>query len=99
MTKAQLVKRLTYNTQLDPQQALVAVEAFMRVIKETMVAGENIYLRGFGTFHLHKRRAKPARNIRTKEKLVVPARMICKFKPCKTFAEHLKKAVPAKDNG
>jgi DNA-binding protein HU-beta len=57
----------------------------MSIIKETMANGENVYLRGFGTFNLKKRAAKTARNITKKETLIVPEHFIPAFKACPEF--------------
>ena len=72
------------------------VEAMMKAIQETICKGENIYLRGFGTFHIVKRRRKPARVISRGEQIIVPAHNIVKFKPAKIFKKKLAKSVPVK---
>ena len=64
MTKQELVRAISMETGIDQTTALTAVEAFMEITKKTMADGENIYLRGFGTFNLKKRatsvRKKPS---------------------------------------
>lgn len=66
MTKQELVRAISHETGVDQPTALVTVEAFMNIIKDAMAQGENVYLRGFGTFNLKKRAAKTARNITKK---------------------------------
>lgn len=85
MTKADLVADISLKTGVDKATALVAVEAFMETIKETMINGENVYLRGFGSFILKKRATKTARNISKNTSLIVPEHNIPAFKPAKTF--------------
>ena len=63
MTKQELVRAISRETGIDQPTALASVEALMDIIKETMANGENVYLRGFGTFNLKKRAEKTARNI------------------------------------
>ncbi len=82
MTKQELVRAISQETGVDQPTALVTVEAFMDIIKKTMADGENVYLRGFGTFNLKKRAAKTARNITKKETIIVPEHYIPAFKPC-----------------
>ena len=67
MTKQELVRAISIETGIDQPTALASVEALMNIIKDTMASGENVYLRGFGTFNLKKRAAKTARNITKKE--------------------------------
>lgn len=86
MTKADIVSEISKKTGIDKATALIIVEAFMESVKENMVNGENVYLRGFGSFILKKRAAKTARNISKNTSLVVPEHDIPAFKPAKTFS-------------
>ena len=86
MTKAELVALITHQTGVEKTAAEAVVEAFMRNIKETMIAGEDVFLRGFGSFIVKERAEKVARNI-TK---VIPAHSIPAFKPSKVFLEAVK---------
>ena len=58
-----------------------------------MVSGENVYLRGFGSFIVKKRAEKTGRNISKNTTIIIPAHYIPAFKPAKTFAEKVKKNV------
>ncbi|MBO5965491.1 MAG: integration host factor subunit beta [Bacteroidaceae bacterium] len=85
MTKQELVRAISHETGVDQSSVLATVEALMGIIKDTMSEGENVYLRGFGTFNLKKRAAKTARNITKQETLIVPEHYIPAFKPCPEF--------------
>lgn len=85
MTKQELVRAISRETGVDQPTALVTVEALMDIIKDTMANGENVFLRGFGTFNLKKRAAKTARNITKQETIIVPEHYIPAFKPCPEF--------------
>lgn len=85
MTKAELVKVIAEQSELNREQAKDAVETFMTIVKIAVMNGESIYLRGFGTFSPKKRKPKAARNISTGERIDLPERHIPHFKPCKTF--------------
>ena len=63
MTKADIVNEISRKTGVDKATVLTTVEAFMDSVKDSMVGGKNVYLRGFGSFTLKKRAAKTARNI------------------------------------
>ena len=86
MTKADIVADITKKTGIDKVTALTVVEAFMESVKENMIGGENVYLRGCGSFILKKRAAKTARNISKNTTLLVPEHNIPAFKPAKTFS-------------
>jgi len=96
MTKAEIVIEIENKTGIEKVAIQAMVEAFMETIKTSMVKGENIYLRGFGTFHLKKRAEKIGRIISQNTAVVVPAHMIPAFKPSKEFAEEIKTKVKVK---
>jgi len=69
---------------------LAVVDGFMEQVRNSLAAGENVYLRGFGTFLLKHRAEKKARNISKNTTLVVPAHDIPAFKPSPDFVGALK---------
>ncbi|MDD6472842.1 MAG: integration host factor subunit beta [Bacteroidales bacterium] len=85
MTKAEIVNEISKKTGIDRATALTAVEAFMESVKESLSSGENVYLRGFGSFIVKKRAQKTARNISKNTTLIIPEHNIPAFKPAKTF--------------
>jgi len=87
MTKADIVTEITKKTGVDKVTALAVVEAFMESVKENMIEGNNVYLRGFGSFILKKRAIKTARNISQHTTILVPEHNIPAFKPAKVFSE------------
>ena len=91
MTKSEVVNEISKKTGVDKAEALKCVEAFMEVVKESLINEENVYLRGFGSFILKKRAQKTARNISKNTTIVVPEHNIPAFKPAKTFAVEVKK--------
>ena len=68
---------------------LAAVEGIVDTIKEALVAKENVYIRGWGTWTLKHRAQKTARNISKNTTLVIEAHDIPYFKPCKEFMEEV----------
>jgi DNA-binding protein HU-beta len=96
MTKAEIVNEIVTNTGLEKETVLAVVEATMENIKTNMAKGENVYLRGFGTFLLKKRAEKIGRNITRNTSIKIPAHMIPAFKPCKEFTSEIKSKVKFK---
>ena len=85
MTKADIVNSISQKTGIDKLIVLNTVEAFMATVKENMANGENIYLRGFGSFILKRRAQKTARNISKNTALIIPEHNIPAFKPAKAI--------------
>lgn len=63
MTKAELVKAIAAQTGIEAVTVATVVEQMMEEIRQSMIGGENVYLRGFGSFILKHRAQKVARNI------------------------------------
>ncbi|MDE7180906.1 MAG: integration host factor subunit beta [Muribaculaceae bacterium] len=85
MTKAEIVSEISDRTGLEKGAIIACVESFMDVVKESMAKGENIYLRGFGSFIVKKRAAKIAQNITKGTAVHVEAHNVPAFKPCQAF--------------
>lgn len=88
MTKAEVVSEISKSTGVDKETALAVVESFMDHLKGSLIRGENVYLRGFGSFIIKERAEKTARNISKKETIIIPKRRIPAFKPSKLFTSH-----------
>ena len=91
MTKAEIVNEISKKTGIDKTTVLTSVEAFMETVKDSLAEGENVYLRGFGSFILKKRAQKTARNISKNTTIIIPEHNIPAFKPAKTFVSSVKK--------
>ena len=91
MTKAEIVSQIVKNTGIDRKTASAAVEAFMTSVIDALADGENVYLRGFGSFNVKKRAQKTARNISKNTTIIIPEHNIPAFKPAKTFTLQVKK--------
>jgi DNA-binding protein HU-beta len=96
MTKAEIVNEIVTQTGIDKTAVEAVVESIMVTIKKSMADGENIYLRGFGTFLLKKRAEKTGRNITRNTAIKIPAHMIPAFKPSKEFVGVVKTKVKVK---
>ena len=90
MTKADIVSEISKSTGIDKQTVLASVESFMDIVKSSLAQGENVYLRGFGSFVIKKRAQKTARNISKNTTIIIPEHNIPSFKPAKPFIGEVK---------
>ncbi len=93
MTKADIVSEIAKSTGIEKVATLKIVEAMMENIKSSIEKGDNVYLRGFGSFIVKKRAKKTARNISKNTSLVIPEHFIPAFKPAKSFMVKVKNSV------
>ncbi len=93
MTKAEIVAEIANKTGIEKVAVQATVEAFMDTVKDSMVKGENVYLRGFGSFTIKRRAEKTGRNISKNTTIIIPAHNIPSFKPAKTFVNEVKNSV------
>ena len=96
MTKADIINDIAEKTGIEKVAVQATVEAFMKSVRNTMINGENVYLRGFGSFIVKKRAEKTGRNISKNTTIIIPAHNIPAFKPAKTFVEDVKSNVKVK---
>jgi DNA-binding protein HU-beta len=96
MTKADIVSEIAKSTGIDRASVLASVEGFMDSVMNSMNKGENVYLRGFGSFVVKKRAAKAARDIQNDTTIIIPERFVPTFKPSQYFAEKLRASLESK---
>lgn len=97
MTKAEVVQQIAEKTGIDKADVYTTVEAFFTVVKNSMASGENIYVRGFGSFVNKKRAKKVGRNISKNTAIVIDEHYIPSFKPSKVFVEKIKSSNTLKE--
>ena len=100
MRKAELVNIISEKTGVPKVDVLVSMETFFNEIKDTLSSGENVYIRGFGSFIIKKRAKKIGRHIKKNVSLEIPEHYIPAFKPAKIFVDQVKDSVSSlpKDN-
>jgi len=96
MTKADIVSAISDKTGIEKVDVLSVVEGFMSTVRGSLEKGENVYLRGFGSFIIKTRAKKTGRNILANKSIIIPAHNIPAFKPAKSFAEKVKAKVKVK---
>jgi DNA-binding protein HU-beta len=77
---------------------LVTLESFFQEIKKSLGDGENVYVRGFGSFIVKKRARKIGRNIKKNIAIEIPEHFIPLFKPAQVFADAVKNVKTVKNN-
>jgi DNA-binding protein HU-beta len=90
MRKADVVGSIAEKTGIPKVDILVALETFFKEVKSSLVEGEPVYVRGFGSFILKKRAAKIGRNIKKNVAVEIPEHFIPAFKPAKEFVQAVK---------
>lgn len=90
MRKADVVNSIAEKTGIPKVDILVALEAFFKEVKTSLIEGEPVYVRGFGSFILKKRAAKIGRNIKKNIAVEIPEHFIPAFKPAKEFVQAVK---------
>lgn len=90
MRKADIINKISEETGVPKVDVLVSLEAFFKEVKDTLSEGENLYIRGFGSFIIKTRKAKIGRNIKKNEAIEIPEHNIPSFKPSKVFVDLIK---------
>ena len=90
MRKAELITKISDKTCIPKVDVMVTLETMFREIKKSLIVGENIYIRGFGSFIAKKRAAKVGRNISKNVFVEIPEHFIPAFKPAKEFVQEVK---------
>jgi integration host factor subunit beta len=91
MIKADLINKLSKDMNITKQEAENGVNIFFETLKEAIKRGEEIELRGFGSFRIRKRDSRSGRNPRTGERVKVPAKKVIYFKPSKILKQMINK--------
>ena len=96
MTKAEIVSKITVKLGMEKGDVQATIESFMEEVKSSLEGGDNVYLRGFGSFIIKTRAEKTGRNISKNTTIKIPAHNIPAFKPAKVFVEGVKSNVQVK---
>ncbi len=92
MTKAEVIVEIAQKTGMNKAEVASSLEAFFSVVKNSLAKGENVYVRGFGSFVVKHRKEKVGRIISQNKSIVIPAHNVPSFKPAKVFVEKVKSA-------
>ncbi len=98
MRKADLINQISEKTGIPKVDVLVTLETMFKEVKKSLSDGENIYIRGFGSFITKKRAAKIGRNIKKNIAVEIPEHFIPAFKPAKEFMQEIKSSKNIKES-
>ena len=90
-----MVAAISEKTGVPKVDVLVTLETFFKEVKSSLSDGENVYIRGFGSFVIKKRAKKIGRHIKKNIAIEIPEHYIPAFKPAKVFVEQVKDNVDA----
>ena len=90
MRKADIIANISEKTGIAKVDVLVTLEAFFKEVQISLNDGENVYIRGFGSFIVKKRAKKIGRNIKKNIAIEIPEHYIPAFKPAKVFMEQVR---------
>lgn len=90
MRKAELVALISEKTGVPKVDVLVTLETFFKEVKNSLADGQNVYVRGFGSFIVKKRAKKIGRHIKKNIAIEIPEHYIPAFKPAKVFVDQVK---------
>ena len=90
MRKADIINNISEKTGIAKVDVLVTLEAFFKEVKDSLNEGENVYVRGFGSFVVKKRAKKIGRNIKKNVAIEIPEHYIPSFKPAKVFMDQIR---------
>jgi len=98
MTRSELIAALAAAyPQLSKEQVDVAVRTILSTMAETLAGGGRIEVRGFGSFAVHLRPERIARNPKTGERVAVPPKWVPHFKAGKQLRERVDRGVSAEE--
>lgn len=89
MRKNDIVDYIVNNTYLRRSQAITAVDSIVEAISNSLVNGENIYIRGFATISVVTTAPKIGRNINKGVCMPIPAKKKAKIKLCEELKQKM----------
>jgi len=95
MTKADLVEEISGQTGGSKQHTALIVDNMLEALCRALSEGKHLEIRGFGTFKVRERRARRARNPRSGNEVLVPAKLVPVFKPSKELKAQVLAGAPA----
>ena len=92
MTKLEIIKSVAKQTGVDKETVSRVIDMYVETVKDSLIRGENVNFRNFGTFYLKHRAAKTARNIAKNTTMIIPEHNIAAFKTARELADAILEA-------
>ena len=89
MNKSELVKALADQANISLDEATLVVNTFVDSMKESLLEGGRVEIRGFGSFKVKEYGSYAGRNPRTGEKVAVEPKRLPFFRAGKALKEYL----------
>ena len=89
MNKSELVKALAVQANISLDEATLVVNTFVDSMKDSLLEGGRVEIRGFGSFKVKEYGSYAGRNPRTGEKVAVEPKLLPFFRAGKDLKEYL----------
>ena len=89
MNKATLIEKMAHDAGITKTAAATAVDSLIQGVTGALKKNQRVTLVGFGTFGVHKRKARTGRNPQTGEAIKIKAKRAVRFKPGKQLESAL----------
>jgi len=87
MNKTELIEAIATRSNTTKAQTATMLNGMLEVLQQSLAAGNNVQLVGFGTFSVTERVRREGRNPTTGKTITIPAKKVVKFKPGKALSE------------
>jgi DNA-binding protein HU-beta len=95
MNKSEFVDSLAKQLSFSKQESERVVEAVLEILRGALAKGENVDLRGLGSFKVKENKARQGRNPQTGEPMLIKAKRTAAFRPGKEVTDLLNSSVSA----
>lgn len=89
LTRAEIAERLIAKNGFPKTRALLFVEDFFETVATSLELGDTVKLTGFGNFELKMKNARPGRNPKTGEEVIITPRRVTTFKAGQKLKDRL----------
>ncbi len=96
MTKRELIRQIAMELNIDQVTARKIVQRTLDAVLQAVAENGRFELRNFGVFEVKRRAARKARNPKTNEEVLVPAKNVLSFQPGKNVAKMISRARSAR---
>ncbi len=88
-TKQELIERVHNAVGGKKKEAILLVDTFFEMIKESLASGQTVKLSSFGIFEVRDKKARPGRNPQTKERITIAPRRVVVFRPSQVLRDRI----------
>lgn len=89
MNKAELISKISDDTDVAKMQVNAVLDSFVNAVTATLKEGGKVTLVGFGTFSVSKRIERNGRNPQTGQSIKIKAKKVAKFKAGKELSARI----------